>query len=182
MHPLELRLGIEAEFATPALAERGGYGATDHTQDPVLEMLAKDHHGHWSCTSLRQLLGSLRTGMAPHRHACQGDHVVSGLEQARASPGRFRPILSVGRDGIFVPLRHGVAPEGATATISGLDRQGKRVGTVSRGHMPESGQQTLTAQLHTLLKAILSLRDYAWSTGPMQASTRVIMTTASSRR
>jgi len=32
IHPLELRLGIEAGLATPALAERVGYWATDHTQ------------------------------------------------------------------------------------------------------------------------------------------------------
>jgi hypothetical protein len=42
------------------------------------------------------------------------DQVVQWIEQARASKGRFRPTLSVGRDGIFVPLRHGVAQEGAT--------------------------------------------------------------------
>jgi hypothetical protein len=42
----------------------------------------------------------------------------------------LRPTLAVGRDGIFVPLRHGVGQEGSTATIAVLDRQGKRVGMV----------------------------------------------------
>lgn len=154
IHPLELRLGIEAGPATPAMAERVGRWATDHTQQQVLEMLEKDHGVHWSCTSLRKLLGSLRTGMAPHRHAAQVDQVVNWLEQARASRGRFRPTLSVGRDGIFVPLRHGVGQEGSTATISVLDRRGKRVGTGYLGHMPESGQGTLTAQLSALLQDI----------------------------
>lgn len=156
IHPLELRLGIEAGFAMPALAERVGYWATDHTQDQVLEMLEKDHGVNWSHTSLRKLLGSLRAGMVPHRHNAQVDQVVSWLEQARDSIGRFRPTLAVGRDGIFVPLRHGVAQEGSTATISVLDRRGKRVGTVYLGQMPASGQKTLTAQLNTLLKDILS--------------------------
>ena len=32
IHPLELRLGIEKGLATPALAERVGYWATDHTR------------------------------------------------------------------------------------------------------------------------------------------------------
>jgi hypothetical protein len=117
-------------------------------------MVEKDHGVHWSCPSLRKLLGSLRTGMAPHRHASQVDQVVSWLEQARASRGRFRPTLSVGRDGIFVPLRHGVGQEGSTATISVVDRQGKRVGTGYLGRMPESGQGTLTDQLSALLQDI----------------------------
>jgi hypothetical protein len=59
IHPLELCLGIEAGLATPALAERVGYWSTDHTQHEVLELLEKDHGVHWSCSSLRQMLGSL---------------------------------------------------------------------------------------------------------------------------
>jgi hypothetical protein len=43
MHPLERRLGIEAGCATPALAERVGKWAADHTQRQVLTMLAGDH-------------------------------------------------------------------------------------------------------------------------------------------
>lgn len=159
IHPLELRLGIEAGLATPALAERVGYWSTDHTQDEVLELLEKDHGVHWSCTSLRKLLGSLRDGMAPSREVCQVDQVVSWIEQARASKGRFRPTLSVGRDGILVPLRHGVAQEGSTATVSVLDRRGKRLGTVYLGQMPESGQGMLTDQLSALLRELLSRVD-----------------------
>jgi len=62
----------------------------------------------------------------------------------------------VGRDGILVPRQHKVWQEGSTATGAGLERRGKRLGTVYRGHMPEAGQGTLTAQLTALLKAILS--------------------------
>lgn len=159
IHPLELRLGIEAGLATPALAERVRYWSTDHTQDEVLALLEKDHSVHWSCTSLRKLLSSLRDGVTPHREVCQVDQMVSWIEQARASKGRFRPTLSVGRDGIFVPLRHGVAQEGSTATVSVMNRRGKRVGTVYLEQMPESGQGTLTDQLSTLLRAILSRVD-----------------------
>jgi hypothetical protein len=71
----------------------------------------------------------------------------------------LRPPLSVGRDGIFVPLRGGVAQEGATATVSVLDRRGQRVGTVYLGLMPESGQATLTEQLTSLLQAIFQQVD-----------------------
>jgi hypothetical protein len=156
MHPLEHRLGIEAGCATPALAERVGKWAADHTQRQVLTMLAGDHDVHWSSTSLRKVLASLSTGMAKHRHVSQVEHVVHWLEQARVSTGRYRPTLAVGRDGIFVPLQHQVWQEGATATVSVLDRRGKRLGTVYLGHMPESGQGTLTTQLTALLQAILS--------------------------
>jgi hypothetical protein len=159
IHPLELRLGIEAGLATPALAERIGYWATDHTQNEVLEIMQRDHGVSWSCTSLRKLLGCLRAGMTPHREGAQVEQVLSWIEQARASKGRFRPTLSVGRDGIFVPLRGGVAQEGATATVSVLDRRGKRVGTVYLGQMPESGQGTIPDQLSGLLKAILTQVD-----------------------
>jgi hypothetical protein len=158
-HPLEVRLGIEAGLATPALAERVGYWATDHTQNEVLEIVQRDHGVSWSCISLRKVLGSLREGMAPHREGAQVEQVLGWIEQARTAKGRFWPTLSVGRDGIFVPLRGGVAQEGATATVSGLDRGGKRVGTVYLGLMPESGQGTIPDQLSGLLQAILSRVD-----------------------
>jgi hypothetical protein len=122
-------------------------------------MLEEDHKVHWSCTSLRQVLASLSAGMATHRHVSQVEQVVHWLEQAQASRGRYRPTLSVGRDGIFVPLHHTVWQEGATATVSVLDRRGKRVGTVYLGHMPEPGQGTLTTQLTALLRALLSRVD-----------------------
>ncbi len=122
-------------------------------------MLQRDHGVAWSCTSLRKVLGSLRAGMAPHREGAQVEQLLSWLEQARASKGRFRPTLSVGRDGIFVPLLRGVWQEGATATVSVLDRRGKRVGTVYLGQMPEAGQGTLTDQLSGLLKAVLRRID-----------------------
>ena len=158
-HPLACHLGIEADLATPALAERVGRWGADHTQRQVLTMLEEDHEVHWSCTSLRKVLTSLSTGMAQYRHRAQVAPVLHWLAQARASTGRYRPTLSVGRDGIFVPLQHKVWQEGATATVSVLDRRGKRLGTVYLGHMPEPGQGTLTTQLTALLQAILSQVD-----------------------
>jgi hypothetical protein len=109
-------------------------------------MLEGDHDIHWSGTSLRTLLTSLSAGMAQHRHVSQVEQVLHWLEQARASKGRYRPTLSVGRDGLFVPLQHKGWQEGATATVSVLDRRGKRLGTVYLGHMPAAGQGTRTAQ------------------------------------
>lgn len=159
MHPLELQLGVEAGVATPAFAERVGQWAANHTQREVLAMLEGDHNVHWSSTSLRKVRTSLSAGMAKHRHVSQVAQVVHWLDQARTSTGRYRPTLAVGRDGVFVPLRHKVWPEGSTATVSVLDRRGKRLGTVYLGHMPESGQGAFTAQLNALLHAILSQVD-----------------------
>jgi hypothetical protein len=159
IHPLELQLGLEAGLATPALAEYVGRLATEQAQHDLLERLQSDHGVQWSCDSLRKVLSSLQKGMAPHREAAQVEQLLGWLEQARASTGRFRPTLSVGRDGILVRLLHGVWQEGATATMSVLDRQGKRLGTVYLGQMPESGQTTLTEQLSAALKAVLSQVD-----------------------
>jgi len=155
IHPLQLRLGLEVGVATPALAERIGSWAADHSQRQVLEMLAHDHGVHWSCTTLRKLLASLSAGMAAHRHAAQVERVVGWLSQAHGSKGRWQPTLSVGRDGVNVPMRHRAWKEGATATVSVLDRRGKRLGTVYLGQMPEAGQGTLTEQLTTLLQDVL---------------------------
>ena len=159
LHPLELRLGMEAGVATPALAKRIGGWAAEHAQRQVLTMLTHDHGVHWSCTTLRKLLGSLSAGMAQHCPAAQVDQVVSWLHQARASHGRWQPTLAVGRDGVNVPLRHGEWKEGATATVAVMDRRGKRVGTVYLGQMPESGQTTLTMQLTALIQDILRQVD-----------------------
>jgi hypothetical protein len=159
IHPLELRLGIEGGVATPALAARIGGWAAEHTQRQVLALLQHDHGVPWSCTTLRKLLGCLRTGMEAHRQAAQVAQVVRWLHQARASRGRFQPVLAVGRDGVNVPLRHGAWKEGAAATVSVLDRRGKRRGTVYLGQMPEAGQHTLTTHLTALIRAILQHVD-----------------------
>src|SRR2546428_1364846 len=136
-------------MATPALAERVGRWGNDYTQHEALEMLKNDHGVEWSCTSLRKVLGSLRAGMAPHREGAQVDQLVHWLEQARTTKGRFRPTLSVGRDGIFVPLRHGVWQEGATATVS--------VGVV-----PDAGHMAIGTRLHmTAYRCRAALHDGA---------------------
>ena len=142
-------------MATPALAERIGSWAANHTQRQVLEILAHDHGVHWSCTTLRKLLASLSVGMAAHRHAAQVKQVVGWLSQAHGSKGRWQPTLAVGRDGVNVPLLHRAWQEGATATVSVLERRGQRRGTVYLGQMPESGQGTLTDQWTTLLQDVL---------------------------
>jgi hypothetical protein len=154
--PLEIRLGIEAARATPALAERVGQWSAQHTHKTVLELLRREHGVAWSVKTLRKVTASLSAGLAPLRQAAQVQQVLDWLREAQDSRGPHRPVLSVGRDGIFVPLRHdGEYHEGATATVTVLDRRGRRLGTVYLGHMPEPGQTTLSQQLTALLQEVL---------------------------
>jgi len=158
--PLDIRLGVEAGRATPALAERVGRYTAEGTQQAVLAALRREHGVSWSVSTLRRVVAALSAALAERRAEAQASRLLDLLRQAEASPGRHRPTLSVGRDGVFVPLR-GPAPwrEGATATVSVLDRRGQRLGTVYLGRMPEAGQATLSAQLTALLAEVLRRYD-----------------------
>jgi hypothetical protein len=82
--------------------------------------------------------------------------VLAWLQEATVSRGRHKPVLAVGRDGIFLPIRgEKTYKEGAVGTVSVLDRRGRRLGTVYLGTMPESGQGTLSAALTRLLRDVL---------------------------
>lgn len=154
--PLEMQLGIEAARATPALAERVGQWSATSTQQLVLEILRRDHGVHWAVKTLRKVTASLSAGLAEHRHAAQVAKVLGWLKEAFASKGRHRPLLCVGRDGVFLPMRNDTEyREGATATMSVYDRRGRRLGTVYLGRMPEKDQPTLSSQLTALLESVL---------------------------
>lgn len=158
IHPLEMRLGIEAGCATPALAERVGWWSAQQPQRVVRALLRRDHNVSWSHSTLRKVTASLSAGMASFRQEAQVEKVVQWLQQAFASRGPHRPVLSVGRDGIHVPLREKEIQEyaeGSVATLAVLDRRGKRLGTVYLGQMPEAKQTTLSEQLTALLKEVL---------------------------
>jgi hypothetical protein len=154
--PLEKQLGIEAGLATPALAERVGGWSVDCEQEQVRTLLRREHNVSWSVSSLRKVAMALRDGLASFREAAQVARVLELLKRAFASKGKQRPVLAAGRDGIHVPIRKQGYHEGATATLSVLDRRGKRLGTVYLGQMPESGQGTLSAQLTSLLRQVLT--------------------------
>jgi hypothetical protein len=161
--PLEIRLGLEAGLATPALAERAAQAAAVSTQSAVLAHLQRDHGVCWSVASLRTVLAGVVEGMDPHRQDAQVAHVLNLLEQAFQSRGGRKPVLAVGRDGLMLPIRDQECyREGATATLSVYDRRGRRLGTVYLGRMPEPGQEALSRQLTALLVAVLE----SW-TGPL---------------
>jgi hypothetical protein len=154
--PLEMRLGLMAGRATPALMERVGAWSAQHTQKTVLQLLQQEHEGRWSADTLRKVTATLSAALAPLRHEAQVTQVLSWLKNADQSSGPHKPVLSVGRDGVFVPMRgHKEYREACTGTVAVLDRRGRRVGTVYLGHMPQPGQTTLSAQLTALLHDVL---------------------------
>lgn len=159
--PLELRLGVVAGRATPALAERVGRWSADHEQAAVRGLLRAEHGVSWSVGSVRKVAAAVRDGVAgPGEHA-RVDRLAELLAEAERSPGKHRPTLACGRDGVMVPIRDRGYQEAATATVSVHDRRGKRLGTVYLGRMPEPGQHRLTGQLTAMLTAVLG----AWQAG-----------------
>jgi len=160
--PLELRLGLEAGRATPALANQVAQGAAQDPQQGVLQHLL-DHYGvKWSAPLLRKVTASVSVGMSEHRHEAQVAKLLRLLEQADHSRGSRKPVLAVGRDGIMLPIRkESCFREGAVATVSVHDRAGKRLGTVYLGRMPEPLQPILSSQLTALLRDLLE----RWSGG-----------------
>jgi hypothetical protein len=161
--PLEIRLGLAVGRATPALAERAAHAAADSTQGTVLADLKRDHAVVWSVDTLGAVIAVTWDGMAPQFHDAQVTRVLAWLEQARASRGSRKPVLAVGRDGVFVPIRGDDSyRKAATATLSVYDRAGVRLGTVYLGRMPEPGQATLSDQLTRLIIDVLT----QWS-GPL---------------
>jgi hypothetical protein len=156
LFPLDLQLGLEAHLATPVLAERVGRLAVDHEQRQVLATLVRDHGVCWSVNTLRKVTAALSDGMASFREEAQTHKALGWLKQAFQSKGRHRPVLTVGRDGIMVPMRNQGFKEASSATIAIYSRRGKRIGTIYLGFMPQAGQTTMTEQLTALLRRILS--------------------------
>ena len=155
--PLEVCLGIVAANASPALAERVGRLASQHTQQQMLDLLQNDHHVRWSVKVLRAVTAAVSAGIAPYLQQVQQRVLLRWLTQARQSKGRRRVVLAVGRDGIMLPIRNEKQQkEGSVATISVYDRRGQRLGTLYLAEMPQPGQVTLSAELTTLLQAVLA--------------------------
>lgn len=154
--PLEINLGIEPGGATPALALRTGWLAAAGTQQQTLDILREDHGVTWSVQTLRKLTAAVAEQLAQHRHPAQVAKLLELLGAADASRGPRKIVLSVGRDGVFVPIRkRREYQEAATATVAVYDRRGKRLGTVYLGRMPQPGQTTLSEQLTRLLRDVL---------------------------
>lgn len=161
--PLERALGIVAGNATPALAERVGREAAQRTQQEMLDWLRREHRVGWSPDVLRKVTAAVSEGVAKFLHDAQKAQLLAWLAEADDSRGRRRITLSVGRDGIMLPIRgEKTYKEGAVATITVYNRRGRRLGTVYLGQMPEAYQHTLSAELTRLLTAVLGEWDGRW--------------------
>jgi hypothetical protein len=161
--PLELSLGIVAGNASPALAERVGRGASNHTQRELLELLEREHRVCWSAKVLRRVTAAVSRGVAEHLHQAQKEQLLVWLRAADASKGRRKITLAVGRDGIMLPIRNEKTyKEGAVATVTVYDRRGRRLGTMYLGQMPEAYQTTLSEELTRLIAELLEEWDGRW--------------------
>jgi hypothetical protein len=160
LFPLELQLGIVAGVATPALADRVARLAADLPQRQLLSVLVKEHQVRWGVETLRKVVAAMAEGLSPFRHQAHVTQVLAWLQQAADKSGPRKILLSVGRDGIMLPIRGSTKyKEGATATVSVYNRWGKRLGTVYLGQMPEELQTSLSNDLTRLLEDVLRQWD-----------------------
>jgi hypothetical protein len=159
LFPLAMGLGL-VHGATPALAKRAAWlmGATGMTQSQTLQRLRADHGVGWGVKKLRQVTAAVSDAMTQQRHETQVAKLLELLEQAAASTGKHKPVLSVGRDGITLGVRcqgGSVFEVATTGTVAVLDRRGRRLGTVYLAYTPEFGQKTMSTELRQLLQDVL---------------------------
>ena len=128
-------------------------------------MLA-EHGVAWSVTSRRAVVAAVRDGVVGPGEPARVERRGELLAEAEVSPGRYRPTLACGRDGVMVPIRRQGHQEAATATTSTYDRRGTRLGTTSLGRMPEPGQPGLTLQLAAMLTAVPTAWHATGRSGP----------------
>jgi hypothetical protein len=159
LFPLAMGLGL-VHGATPGLAKRAAWllGATGMTQRQTLLRLREDHGVGWGVKKLREVTAAVSAAMTEQRHETQVARLLELLEQASASTGKHKPVLSVGRDGITLGVRcqgGSVFEVATTGTVTVLDRRGRRLGTVYLAYTPEFGQKTMSTALTRLLQDVL---------------------------
>ena len=126
LFPLQIQRGIVAGVATPALADRVARGAADLTQRQLLDQLGS-HRVVWGVGTLRKVTHAMAEMLSVHRQEAQVQQVLGWLKQAAKSNGPRRPPISVGRDGVMIPIvKQSHYKEACTATVSVLDRSGRR--------------------------------------------------------
>jgi hypothetical protein len=95
--------------------------------------------------------------LSVHRHEAQVQQLLQWLKQAANSKGSRRCTLSVGRDGVMIPIiKQLTFKEACTATVSVLNRRGRRIGTIYLGQMPQARQTALSDDLTRLLQDVLA--------------------------
>jgi hypothetical protein len=159
LFPLCRALGL-VHNATPALVERVAHYQAESgaTQKQTLTRLRQEHGLSWGVKRLRQVSAFVAQALEGHRTQTQAEQVQRWLQQAHEPPGKHRPVLSVGRDGITLGLRlkgFTLYEVATTGTLTVYDRRGKRLGTVYLAYTPEPGQGTMSNQLTRLLEEVL---------------------------
>jgi len=152
LFPLEIQLGIVGGVATGALADMVARLTADLTQRQTLDRLGQQGI-RWGTRTLRKVVVAMADSMSEHRHQAQLQLLLMWLAKATSGKGPRRPVLSVGRDGVMIPIvKNQKYKEAAAATVSVLDRWGRRLVTVYLGQMPEAHQTTLSDDLTRLLQ------------------------------
>ncbi len=159
LFPLCRALGL-VHGATPALVERVAHYQAESgaTQKQTLARLRVEHGVTWGVKRLRQVTTFVAAAFEGHGVEAQAEHVLRWLEQAHASRGRHRPVLSVGRDGITLALQIkgcAISEVATTGTLTVYDRRGRRLGTTYLAYTPEPGQGTMSVQLTRLVEEVL---------------------------
>jgi hypothetical protein len=154
--PLELQLGL-IEKATPTLAGRIARRMAEAgaTQGIAIAWLRQEHDVAMGVERLRRLCEQVSIGLEEQRESFQVQYLLELLARARASKGRHKPVLAVGRDGVTFHVQ-GFYEVGSTATISVSDRSGRRLGTVYLAQPSEAYQTTLSQQLTSLIRRTLA--------------------------
>jgi hypothetical protein len=166
LFPLTHSLGL-IHGASPALASHAGrlFASPGMTQSQIRERLRADCGVGWGVKKLRQFLAALAERLTPQRHESQVKRLLELLTLAQASKGPYKPVLSVGRDGINLGIRikkGSLFEVATTATVSVYDRKGKRLGTVYLAYAPQAEQTRMSKALTRLLRGVLA----AWR-GPL---------------
>jgi len=157
--PLALSLGL-VQGATPALAERAScyLASSGMTQGQALDRLRQDHGVSCGVKKLRHITAAVAAAMTEQRHEVQVEKLLEMLQQASASTGKHKPVLSVGRDGITLGTRYkggSLFEVATTGTVTVFDRRARRLGTVYLAYTPEFGQKTMSNALTQLLEEVL---------------------------
>ncbi|QDV40653.1 hypothetical protein Enr13x_36700 [Stieleria neptunia] len=152
--PIEISLGIEDGF-TPAAADRAGkqFAACGSSQERTLAMITDQMGTKIGTEKLRKLVGTLADGMEPHREEAQVEELMRMIGQARGL--EKTPVLSVSRDGVALGLAQWSSFEMASVACVSVLADGKKLGTVYLGRVPETNQATLSNQLTSLLTATI---------------------------
>lgn len=153
--PLEIALGIDQGF-TPAAADMVGrqFATCGSSQGRTIDATEDRIGVRIGAEKLRNLVSSLATAMEPHRQGCQVDQLLEWITEAR-QVGQS-PVIAVSRDGVSLGIASLSSFEMASVATITVMSEGRKRGTVYLGQAPETNQETLSAQLTSLLKATVT--------------------------